>query len=307
MNKLARTLLAIAAALLLAACGREPEPTPTASETPPPVPVVHEESQPEQAIADVQVDRFADIQVLRYEVPGFDELSLQEKQLVYYLYQAALSGRDMIYDQNYEHNLRIRRLLSAIVDTYAGDRTSADYAALLEYAKRVWFANGIHHHYSSDKMLPEFSPEALAAMAGQSDASRMPLEEGQSVEDLLALLHEPMFSGVVDAKKVNLAPDIDQLEGSATNYYRNVKADEAAAFYAARIDEDPERPVSWGLNSQLVKEDGELRERTWRSAACTARPSSGSCTGSRRRPRWPRTTSRKPGSTGSPATTGPAT
>jgi dipeptidyl-peptidase-3 len=212
--------------------------------------------------ADVQVDRFADVQVLRYDVPGFEELPLQEKKLAYYLSQAALSGRDIIYDQNYQHNLRIRRLLTAIVDTFAGDRGSAEYASLLEYAKRVWFANGIHHHYSSDKMIPGFSPEALAAMAAQSDASRMPLDPGQSLDELLALLQEPMFSSVVDAKKVNLDPEVDALEASATNYYRDVKADEAAAFYAAKIDEDPERPVSWGLNSQLVKDGDELRERT---------------------------------------------
>jgi dipeptidyl-peptidase-3 len=214
--------------------------------------------------ADVQVDRFADVQVLRYDVPGFEELPLQEKKLAYYLSQAALSGRDIIYDQNYQHNLRIRRLLTAIVDTFAGDRGSAEYASLLEYAKRVWFANGIHHHYSSDKMIPGFSPEALAAMAAQSDASRMPLDPGQSLDELLALLQEPMFSSVVDAKKVNLDPEVDALEASATNYYRDVKADEAAAFYAAKIDEDPERPVSWGLNSQLVKDGDELRERTWK-------------------------------------------
>ena len=263
-----KKLITLSALVLLVACSRSEEPkqsaddaTKVAAQTP-----VSQsaDKQDRQLAGQVEVDRFADIQVLRYQVPGFDELSLQEKKLVYYLYQAALSGRDIIYDQNYEHNLRIRRLLTAIVDTYSGDRTSPDFAGLLEYAKRVWFANGIHHHYSSDKMLPGFSPEALAQMARDSDPSRMPLDEGQTLEDLLALLDEPMFSAVTAAKKVNLDPDIDALEGSATNYYRGVTADEAAAFYASKINEDPERPISWGLNSQLVKDNGELRERTWK-------------------------------------------
>jgi dipeptidyl-peptidase III len=263
-----KKLIALLAALLVIACSHDDESARIASETPE---VAAQATVAESAglegqleASQVQVDRFADVQVLSYRVPGFDTLPLQEKKLVYYLSQAALSGRDMIYDQNYEHNLRIRRLLSAIVDSYAGDRASADYASLLEYAKRVWFANGIHHHYSSDKMRPGFSPEALAKMASESDQSRLPLDEGQTLEELLALLYEPMFSTVTAAKKVNLDPDIDALEGSATNYYRDVSADEATAFYASRIDEDPERPVSWGLNSQLVKENGELRERTWK-------------------------------------------
>jgi dipeptidyl-peptidase-3 len=174
------------------------------------------------------------------------------------------SGGDIIYDQNYQHNLRIRKLLSAVVASYKGDRNGEDYAALLEYAKRVWFANGIHHHYSADKMLPDFTPEALAEMVGQSDASLLPLDDGQTVDELLALLQAPVFDPNMDAKKVNLDPDIDQLTGSATNYYRDVTAAEASGFYADRLDADPERPVSWGLNSQLAKIDGELVEKTWK-------------------------------------------
>ena len=263
-----KKIIAFSAAFLLVACGHDEKSTQTAEEKPeltPEVQTVESHDTEDQASdARSQIDRFADIQVLRYEVPGFDELSLQEKKLVYYLSQSALSGRDIIFDQNYVHNLRIRRLLSAVVDTYAGDRNSENYASLLEYAKRVWFANGIHHHYSSDKMVPGISPEALAEMVSQSDETRLPLDEGQTVEELLALLYEPMFSTVTDAKKVNLNPDIDQLDGSATNYYRDVEADEAAAFYASKLDADPDRPISWGLNSQLVKEDGELREKTWK-------------------------------------------
>ena len=247
--------IAVSAALLLTACGQEQAPvdaTDAASDL---------AATPE---FQVHVDRFADVEVLRYEVPGFDELSLQEKKLAYYLSQAALSGRDIIFDQNYEHNLRIRKLLSAVVGTYSGDRNGEDFASLLEYAKRVWYANGIHHHYSTDKMPPDFTPAELAAMVDQSDSSELPLDEGQTVEDLLALLQAPLFDPDTAPKKVSFDPEVDQIVNSATNYYRDVTADEVASFYAAKEDADPERPVSWGLNSQLVKIDGKLVERTWK-------------------------------------------
>ena len=261
-----KVFFTISMAFLLVACGQDQAPVAapdhsaqkSAASQPAPAAV------PEPATP-AEVDRFADIQVLAFEVPGFDELSLQEKKLAYYLSQAALAGRDIFYDQNYQHNLRIRKLLSTIVSSYSGDRDSENYTKLLEYAKRFWFANGIHHHASSDKMLPGFTPEALAEMVGQSDESQLPLEEGQTTEDFLAFLHDPVFDPDTAAKKVNLNPDIDQLAGSATNYYRNVTAAEVAAFYADKIDFDPEHPVSWGLNSQLVKIDGELLERTWKA------------------------------------------
>jgi dipeptidyl-peptidase-3 len=252
VNKLA----AVAAALLLAACGQEKGPAEAV--------VSDEQKDVAEEAFHVEVDRFADIKILRYAVPGFEELSLQEKKLVYYLSQAALSGHDIIYDQNYEHNLRIRRLVSAIVSSYSGDRDSDNFAKLQDYAKRVWFANGIHHHYSSDKMLPEFTPEALGEMTKQSDAALLPLDEGQTIDDLLATLRGPIFDPNIGAKKVNLSPDIDQLLGSATNFYSGVSAEEAAAFYAEKFDADPVRPVSWGLNSQLAKVDGEVVERVWK-------------------------------------------
>ncbi len=259
-----KILLAVIAAMLLSACTDDPAPTEVASqpESPTADPIVQQVAETEKASN--QVDRFADIQVLTYEVPGFDDLSLQEKKLAYYLSQAALAGRDITYDQNYQHNLRIRKLLSAVVASYQGDRDSSAYKNLLEYAKRVWFANGIHHHYSADKMRPGFTSSALAEMVHQSDASSLPLEPGQSVEELLELLQNPLFDTQTAAKKVVLDADIDQLSASAVNYYRDVTAAEATAFYANRLDEDPERPVSWGLNSQLVKTDGELVERTWK-------------------------------------------
>jgi dipeptidyl-peptidase-3 len=235
-------------ALLLVACSPSQAPTDT-TETPE---------------FDVHVDRFGDIEVLRYQVPGFDELPLQQKKLAYYLSQAALAGRDILYDQNYRHNLRIRKLLAAIVRSYSGDRSGETYGKLLDYAKHVWYAHGIHHHYSMDKMLPEFTPEELAAMVSKSDASLLPLDDGQTVDELLEMLEAPIFDPDTAPKKVTLDPDVDQVVNSATNYYRDVTADEVAAFYAAKKNADPERPVSWGLNSQLIKIDGKIVEKTWK-------------------------------------------
>ncbi len=247
--------IAISIALLLAACGQ--------SETPVDATESHDESA---ALAefDVRVDRFADVEVLRYQIPGFDELSLQEKKLAYYLSEAALAGRDILFDQNYRHNLRIRKLLTAVVRSYGGDRSGEAYAKLLEYAKRVWYASGIHHHYSMDKMLPDFTPDELAALVSESDASLMPLDGGQTIEELLAMLQAPIFDPDTAPKKVTLDLDVDQVINSATNYYRDVTADEVAAFYAAKVDADPAHPVSWGLNSQLIKIDGEIVEKTWK-------------------------------------------
>ena len=243
--------VAVLAALLLAACGHSQAPEDAAG--------THE--------FDVQVDRFADVEVLRYQVPGFDELSLQEKKLAYYLSEAALAGRDIYYDQNYRHNLRIRKLLAAVIRSYGGDRSGEDYSKLLEYAKRVWFANGIHHHYSMDKMQPDFTPGELAALVSKSDASQLPLDDGQSIEELLEMLHAPIFDPDTAPKKVTLDPEVDQVVNSATNYYRYVTADEVAAFYAETVDADPERPISWGLNSQLIKIDGKIVEKTWKVGA----------------------------------------
>jgi len=264
-----KIIFAVITAMLLAACGQDQTPMPTADEpqpSPEEVVVVAEEQteavSPHQS--EVQVDRFADIQILKYEVPGFDQLPLEQKKLAYYLSQAALAGRDIFYDQNYEYNLRIRKLLSAVVASYSGYRNSPEFASLLDYAKRVWFANGIHHHYSADKMLPDFSPQALADLVAESDPSLLPLEPGETVDDLLALLQDPIFDPGTAAKKIVLDADVDQLSASAVNFYRDVTAAEATAFYANKIDEDPAHPVSWGLNSQLVKQDGELVERTWK-------------------------------------------
>lgn len=249
-----KRLLPLLATALLVSCGQEPAPVDTTTET---------EAATEAPTYEISVDRFADVEILRYEVPGFDELSLKQKKLVYYLSQAALVGRDILYDQNYEHNLRIRKLLAAVVGSYSGDRGGEPYQKLLDYTKRVWYAHGIHHPASNDKMLPGFTLQDLANLVSMSDASELPLDDGQTVDELLALLDGPIFDPDVASKKVTLDPDVDQVINSASNYYRDVTADEVAAFYAAKTDEDPSRPVSWGLNSQLAREDGELVERIW--------------------------------------------
>jgi dipeptidyl-peptidase-3 len=262
-------LITIALLCLLAGCGRSETEPPVAPDTPAaaeaPTPLAGDAIDAgETAPFDVRADRFADVEVLRYRVPGFAEMPLQQKKLAYFLSQAALSGWDIIWDQNYEHNLRVRRTLAAVVSSYEGDRDADDYQALLGYAKRVWFANGIHHHYSSLKMRPGFDQAAFEAMVRASDPARLPLENGDTVDSLLALLGPVLFDPTVAPKKVNLAPDEDLLLTSATNYYRDVSQAEAEAFYAERIDPDDPRPISWGLNSQLAKIDGELVERVWK-------------------------------------------
>jgi len=252
-------LILIFVSLLVVACGREePAPEPAA---PPPGTAAGLEAPDFKVIA----DRFADVQVLRYQVPGFEELSLGEKKLAYYLSEAALAGRDIIWDQNYRHNLRIRKVLAAVVETYSGDRSGADYAAFLEYAKRVWFSNGIHHHYSNDKFVPGFTRDDFARLLRGSDRTRLPLDDGQEVDGLIATLTPVLFDPEIAAKKVNLDPDVDQVVNSAVNFYRDVSQAEVEAFYAGRVDPMDPRPISWGLNSQLARVDGELVERVWKS------------------------------------------
>ncbi len=251
-------------AVLLTACAEE---APQTAATPEPAieAASATDTQTPKSSKDIRVDRFADVELLRYEVPGFDELPLRQKKLAYYLSRAALAGRDIIWDQNYEHNLRVRKLLAAVVGTYSGNRQSAGFQALLEYAKRVWFAHGIHHHYSQAKMAPGFTAEELSVLVAGSDASKLPLDDGQTVGELLDLLNPVLFDPEVAAKKVTLDPDVDAVENSATNFYAGVTAPEVETFYAAKEDADPERPVSWGLNSQLAKVDGEIVERVWKA------------------------------------------
>jgi dipeptidyl-peptidase-3 len=211
-----------------------------------------------------KTEQFADLYVARYQVPGFEDLSLEQKELLYYLYQAALSGRDIFYDQNYKYNLLVRHTLEAIVNGYDGDRSSEDFENFMVYAKRVWFSNGIHHHYSTDKMLPEITPEYFAELVRNTSAESLPLKEGHTIEEFITFLTPIIFDPDVDGKKVNLDPGVDQVAQSATNYYAGVTQDEVVAYYDRVIDKDDPTPVSYGLNSQLVKESGQIKERVWK-------------------------------------------
>lgn len=204
---------------------------------------------------DYTVDRFADIEVLRYKVPDFDSLSLDQKRLVYYLTEAALWGRDILWDQNNEYNLKIRQMLENVYTNFAGDRNSADYKAFEQYLKQVEFANGIHHHYSTDKFIPGFSRDFLAAEVDR-------LGEGAWTADRDTIF-EIIFNPAVATKRVNQAEGQDLITTSANNLYAGVTQDEVEAFYAAMKD-DSETPVSYGLNRRVVKENGKVVEQVYR-------------------------------------------
>lgn len=212
-----------------------------------------------------EADRFADIRVLRYEVPGFDALSEEQKELLYYLSQSALSGRDIMYDQNYKHNLRIRRSIEEVLKHFNGDRNTAAFNHFTSYAKQIWFANGIHHHYSGAKFTPLFDEQYFSDVVIASSAqANFPLRDGQSVEQLIEELRPILFDPSVDAKKVNTADGVDKVVTSAVNFYEGVTEQEVIDFYAAKSDSSDLTPVSHGLNSKLVKIDGEIVEKVWR-------------------------------------------
>lgn len=210
----------------------------------------------------VIADRFADIQVLRYRVPGFEELSRQQKKLAYYLTEAGLAGRDIFYDQKYRHNLAVRKTLEAILKSYKGERESEDFKKLLTYAKRVFFSNGIHHHYSNMKFVPEVSREYFADVVRESND--LPLE-GRSVDEFLHFITPIIFDPQLDKKLVELAPDIDNVQASAVNFYGpEVTEQEVLNYYTALEKRSKNKKLSFGLNSKVVKENGEIKERVWK-------------------------------------------
>jgi dipeptidyl-peptidase-3 len=209
-------------------------------------------------------EKFADLQVLRYQVPAFEELTLRQKKMLYYLYQAALSGREIIYDQNYKHNLTIKRTLEAIISSYKGDRTTDDYKKFLVYTKRFWFSNGIHHHYSNQKFIPDFSEEYFAELVKKSSVERFPFIGLETPDELIARIIPLIFDPKVDAKKINRNPEDDLIVTSANNYYEGVTQKEVEDFYSKRIDKNDPEPISYGLNSKLIKIDNELIEKTYK-------------------------------------------
>lgn len=210
------------------------------------------------------VDRFAEFRILRYQVPGFAELPLQQKKLIYFLSQAALSGRDIIWDQNFSENLVIRRTLEEIVKFYEGNRKTDTFKRFMLYTKQVWFANGIHHHYSNNKFAPTFSGDELKDLMMQSPNGAFPVNEGETKEQLFRRIYPAIFDPHYAAKKVNKAQGIDKVKGSAVNFYKDVSEQEVRDFYAKKQAQDPKRPPSFGLNSQLIKKDGKLQERVWK-------------------------------------------
>ena len=213
---------------------------------------------------DYTVEQFADLQILRYRVPGFEDLSLKQKELVYYLTEAALQGRDILFDQNGKYNLTIRRMLEAVYVGYKGDKSTPDFKAMEVYLKRVWFSNGIHHHYGSEKFVPGFTPEFFKQAVQSVDAATLPLAEGQSVEQLCEEVFPVIFDPKVMPKRVNQAAGEDLVLTSACNYYDGVTQQEAEDFYNALKNPEDETPVSYGLNSRLVKVDGKVQEKVWK-------------------------------------------
>jgi len=236
-------VLCFAATVLIAGCRKsEPEPAAAAPEFP------------------WQIDQFADLKILRYQVPGFEALTPAQKELVYYLSEAALCGRDIIFDQNYKHNIRIRKTLDAIVRGYKGDRQDPRWGKFMIFVKRVWFSNGIHHHYSTDKIMPGFDADYFAALVRDSEPGGFPLAEGQSLEELLAFLRPILFDPAVAAKKVSQDSTKDLVLNSAVNFYEGVTQAEVEKYYKGIVDEKDSTPISYGLNTRVVKKGGKVIE-----------------------------------------------
>ncbi len=247
-NKLLMTF-ALGSSLMLACNDKSPETT-----------------TPE--VFNVVADEFADVQVLRYRIPGFDSLTLQQKELLYYLSEAAQAGRDIIWDQNYKYNLLVRKTLENIVEHYEGERSGSNWDAFMEYSKRVWFSNGIHHHYSMRKIMPSFDAAYFASLVSGSPKANFPQIEGQigNNDELVAFLSPILFDPAVAAKRVNLEQGVDLIQTSANNFYEGVTQAEVEAFYAKQKVKDDPTPIWYGLNSKVVKgADGKLKELVWKS------------------------------------------
>ncbi|MGB5171413.1 MAG: dihydrofolate reductase [Eudoraea sp.] len=221
------------------ACKHEPEVVETVTEV--------------ESEFEYNVDQFADLRILRYQVPGFEELSAKQKELVYYLTQAGLAGRDIMWDQNYRHNLAIRKALERVYANYSGDKTSSDWLAFEVYLKRLWFSNGIHHHYSNDKIRPEFDPDYLKKLLAETNTSL----KGEPFE---------VIFNDEDAKKVNKKKGVDNIASSAINFYgQDIKDADVEAFYKIAYKGPKDRPIEAGLNSKLIRENGKLVEKVWKS------------------------------------------
>ena len=210
-----------------------------------------------------QTEQFADVRILRYQVAGFEQLAPKQKELVYYLYEAAMAGKDIIWDQNYKYNLTVRKTLEAIVSSYKGDKNTKEWKQFIDYAKRVWFSNGIHHHYSSIKFIPDCSDKYFADLVKNSDASSLPVNKDEKVDAFIKRIIPIIFDPKVAAKKINLDTKSDLIASSATNFYEGVTQKEAEGFYKSITDTANKTPISYGLNSKLIKENGKIVEKKW--------------------------------------------
>jgi dipeptidyl-peptidase-3 len=212
---------------------------------------------------EVLAESFADIQVLRFDVPGWNELSAKQKELAYYLYEASLAGRDIFYDQNGKNNLLVRKTIETIFDTYQGEKSGDNWDKFKEYAGRVWFSSGVFHHYSNDKFVPECSFQYFSELISQSDESKLPKLDGETMEQFLKRIQPIIFDAKYQPKKVNLTEGIDHVAQSANNFYEGVTQKEVEAFYA-KFPNSGQEPA-WGLNSKVVKENGQVVEKVWKS------------------------------------------
>ncbi len=245
-NKL--SLILLAATIICSSCDNKPK---------------EEKTETPETEFNVRAESFADLQLLRYQVPGWEELSLQQKKLAYFLYEAALAGRDIFYDQNGKNNLTVRKTIEAVYGTFKGSKSGADWDNFKAYAGRVWFSNGVHHHYGNDKFVPECTFEYFSELVKNSDQSLLPLETGESVDAFLTRIKPIIFDAKFMAKKVDLTAGVDNIVNSANNFYEGVTQKEVEDFYGKfpKTDQEPE----WGLNSKLVKENGVITEKPWKS------------------------------------------
>lgn len=224
-------------------------------------------TQPEAPVADefdYANEQFADLQMLRYKVHGFEDLTLKQKELVYYLSEAALEGRDILFDQNGKYNLVVRKMLETVYTDFKGDKADTNFVNMETYLKRVWFSNGIHHHYGCEKFVPGFTPDFFRAALKTVDAGKLPLAQGQTVDQLCDEIFPVIFDPTIMPKRVNQADGADLLLTSACNYYEGVTQKEAEDFYAKMKDANDPHPIMYGMNSRLVKENGKVQEKVWK-------------------------------------------
>jgi dipeptidyl-peptidase III len=257
-NSISRLLVLISSTYLLISCNNNNTTTSSTTDTLQSniIPAVYDTS------FKVEAESFADLQMLRYQVPGFSQLSLQQKQLAYYLSEAALCGRDIIYDQKSKYGIMLRKTLETVYGTYTGDKSSADWKSFEEYCGRFWFSNGNHHHYGNEKFIPSCSFDYFSSIVNKSDTAYLPKDAGESVQVFLNRIKPLLYDLSVETKLVDLRPDIDNVVSSSVNFYEGVTQKEVDSFYS-KFNTKGNAP-SWGLNSKLVKENGQVVEKVWK-------------------------------------------